>query len=167
MVDKLSRAACDYVRVTAGSNSSPGVLGSGRRARHVEQLPQATGTRVGGPGGSTSCLGRLGPVNESPQVRPALQGNSRSCPRARGVDQLSRETQARERGPAVSTRLPRDSRPGPSYHGCRPAVLDDSRLLPRARVFDLLSRAHWARVRWLVCRPAVLDNSSSGSQVPW
>ena len=106
--------------------------GSGMSSRscRVDQLSRSTHAHVGGPAVSTSCPGRLRPVNEAPRCGPVFPGDSGPGPRAHGVDHLSRVTRVRVRGPAVSTTEPNNSGPA-----------------PRARGYDQMSRATRARVR--------------------
>ena len=106
--------------------------GSGMSSRscRVDQLSRSTHAHVGGPAVSTSCPGRLRPVNEAPRCGPVFPGDSGPGPRAHGVEHLSRVTRVRVRGPAVSTTEPNNSGPA-----------------PRARGYDQMSRATRARVR--------------------
>ena len=57
-----------------GRPDLPGYYGSGQRAPSVEQLPQATGTRFGGPVVSTSSHGRHVIGSDVPCGRPDLPG---------------------------------------------------------------------------------------------
>ena len=145
------------------STTSLGRLGSGPRARGVDQLLWAIPARVRGHTVSTSCPARRGPGSECPRRRPGVPCDSDPGPRALGVHQHSRETCARVRWPEVSTsspgrlgpypmargvfwlsRVTRDCAKGPRF---RPAFLGISRLPLRAPGVDQQARTTLARVR--------------------
>ena len=145
------------------STTSLGRLGSGPRARGVDQLLWAIPARVRGHTVSTSCPARRGPGSECPRRRPGVPCDSDPGPRALGVHQHSRETCARVRWPEVSTssrgrlgpypmargvfelsRVTRDCAKGPR---CRTALPGISRLPLRAPGVDQQARTILARVR--------------------
>ena len=99
--------------------------------------------------GSTRAPGRLGPVPNGPQGRPAFSGYSGPALRARGLDQLSRAACAWVRGPPCSTSFPGRLGPGSEGRWCEPTLAGALGSFPRSRgqpavphVLGLLSRAH-------------------------
>lgn len=109
-------------RVPAESTHCPSNSGLDLRASGVEHLSRATRlgsdgpqvrpsfpvihARLCGPGVSTSCPGRLGPVTEGWRGGPSLPGDSGPCPRSRGVNQLYRASRDLIRGPVGLARSP-------------------------------------------------------------
>ena len=72
-----------------GSSSSSGPVMLGSDGPAVDQLSRETRARVRCPEGSTSSLGRFGPVPKGLQCRQTILGNSGPGPITHGVDQLS------------------------------------------------------------------------------
>ena len=71
---------------------------------------------------SFNSPGRIGPVSDISQCRPAVPGDMGLGPRACGVDRLFRGTRARVRGPTGSTSCPVILGPGSKGPCGRPAV---------------------------------------------
>ena len=134
------------------------------------------------PAGSTSCPGHLVIVSECPGGRPALLGDSASCPTAGRVDQLSQVTKASVRGPALSSSCPgqhplvsevprcplavREIRARVSVPMGSTAVRDNSCPDPRDCSFDPLCSTTPTWVRVLAVSTSLPGRLTSGSKGP-
>ena len=126
-VDQLSQATRDIARGPGyqtgvlgnsclvpkdpGWTSGPGVLGLRPEGLWVPQHFSGDSGRSRGTAVSSNSPGRLGPVSDIPQGRPAVLGDLGPGRRDRGVEQGSRATRASVRRPAGSTRY--SGGPGP------------------------------------------------------
>ena len=129
-VDQLSWGSRAHVRGPAGSTTFPGDSGWSR-----------------GPAVSSKSPGRLGPVSDILQGRPAVPGDLGPGRTERGVEQASRATRANVREPTGSNSCPGRLGPIPEASRCRPDVPGDWRFGPKARGVDQLSWLTWVRLR--------------------
>ena len=100
-----------------------------------------------GPAVSSKSPGRLGPVSDILQGRPAVPGDLGPGRTERGVEQASRATRANVREPTGSNSCPGRLGPIPEASRCRPDVPGDWRFGPKARGVDQLSWLTWVRLR--------------------